>query len=394
MDPQSHCALGLAVPEAQIERSMADLLRVGIEGPLGFSDIIWQISRDFDLAPATVAVAGLEQELATAPDRDHRLAQQLSAVQDQYEFCVIDCPPSIGLLTFNALRASNEVLIPVETGYFSLQGSVRQHQTIQMMARRAGHHVRVGVLATMYDVRTKMAREILSELKRHFPETLLPVLVNFNSKLKEAASFGQPITEYDKASRGMQDFERLAAWLAANPPEPPSIEQGPQADVGRNPVVSRAAELVERARALSAKTAVLSASLSTNEDFGAEGLSTPDPTPSSSDLTTTQQSKSTKVYGVRHTGQGVLFIQPAAGVDHCGIAGDFNEWDPKRTPMTKDNQRGVWQACIKVPPGRYRYRLVVDGQWVQDPYNSCMESNPFGDMNSIIEIAHADTSHG
>src|SRR5690606_29686872 len=139
------------------------------------------------------------------------------------------------------------------------QGSVKQEQTIQMLARRAGHHVRFKVLATMYDVRTKLAREILNELKRHFPEQLLPVVINFNSKLKEAASFGQPITEYDAASRGMQDFDQLVGWLLDNPPGP-AIEidaAGQAGQVGQagrvsdapprplpssNPAMSRAAE--------------------------------------------------------------------------------------------------------------------------------------------------------
>ena len=208
---------------------MPDLLRAGLDGSISFPDITWQIARNFDLAPATMALAGIEQLLTNASDRDRRLVQVLATVQDRYDFCIVDCPPSIGLLTFNALRSADEVLIPVETGFFSMQGSIKQEQTIQMLARRAGHHVRFKVLATMYDVRTKLAREILGELKKHFDDQLLPVVINFNSKLKEAASFGQPITEYDAASRGMQDFERLAVWLLENPPEPRPVEEGQEA---------------------------------------------------------------------------------------------------------------------------------------------------------------------
>jgi len=203
MDPQSHCALGLAVPDNQIQRSTADLLRHGPGGGLKVRDVTWQISRGLDLVPSSMALAGIEQQLASAPDKDRR---------------IVDCPPSIGLLTFNALRAADEVMIPVETGYFAMQGSVRQEQTIEMMARRVGHEVRFSVLPTMYDVRTRLAREILGELKKHFGERVLPIVINFNSKLKEAASFGQPITEYDSASRGMQDFDALATWLLDNPP--------------------------------------------------------------------------------------------------------------------------------------------------------------------------------
>jgi len=491
MDPQSHCALGLAVPETQIERSTADLMRHGLDGSMSVSDVTWQISRGLDLAPSSMELATMEQQLASAPDKDRRLVQVLSTVQDKYDFCIIDCPPSIGLLTFNALRAADEVLIPVETGFFAMQGSVRQEQTIEMLVRRVGHKVRFRVLPTMYDVRTKLAREILGELKKHFGERVLPIVINFNSKLKEAASFGQPITEYDAASRGMQDFESLAAWLMANPPAAPeSFEpdasattiETPQNAAGNsrlqtavgpgvpraaprsssNPAMSRAAELVERARVLSARNADLSERLKKDTDQSA--LPTPavrpsplptrlpattatpverllpaaaaastersaprlpvpasvappaaartpvaDPEPRRSiaqsngaatlapvapapavTLPETLEEKLAKLYGVRNTARGVLFVQPAeADTDASGglaIAGDFNNWNPSQTPMTKDNNLGVWRACINVPPGRYRYRLVKNGQWIQDPFNHTVESNPFGELNNIIEI--------
>jgi chromosome partitioning protein len=484
MDPQSHCALGLAVPESQIQRSTADLLKHGLDGSMSVADVTWQISRGLDLAPSSMTLATMEQQLASAPDKDRRLVQVLSTVQDRYDYCIIDCPPSIGLLTFNALRAADEVLIPVETGFFAMQGSVRQEQTIEMLVRRVGQRVRFRVLPTMYDVRTKLAREILAELKKHFGPRVLPLVINFNSKLKEAASFGQPITEYDAASRGMQDFEQLASWLQENPPAPavpvaadgqavaaqaePEPASGtrplprpsspgaapPPPAPSRNPALSRAAELVERARALSAKTAELSERFKADPDHAAlqrpaappapptaapnpaatvaEALTptpapadpSPPPTatpPSSASAPTppaasgararnpaatseSLEDKLAKLYGVRQTSRGVLFVQPSepdadpanrpgaatgAGAGGLAIAGDFNNWNPSQTPMTRDDNLGVWRACVQVPPGRYRYRLVKNGQWVQDPFNRTVESNPFGELNNIIEIKTA-----
>lgn len=392
MDPQAHCALGLAVPESQIDRSVSDLLRVGLDGSLVFSDVVWQISRKLDLAPSTMALAGVEQEMASASDKDRRLVQVLATVADRYEFCIVDCPPSIGLLTFNALRAADEVLIPVDTGYFSLQGSVKQKATIEMLARRAGHTVRFRVLATMYDVRTKLAREIVSELRKHFGEHLLPILVHFNSKLKEAASFGQPINEYDAASRGMADFDKLAAWLIANPPrradagvgEAGHAEAAPATTT--NPAMSRAAELVERARALSARTTALAARLAADPDVATEtdlAKRTNAERPAAAEQVAA-------VHGVQATSQGLLFVQPLSGARQVAIAGDFNGWDPGRTPLKRDERLGVWQRCVPVPAGRYRYRLVVDGQWVQDPYNDYVESNPFGELNNVVEVGLQD----
>jgi len=472
MDPQSHCSLGLAVPESQVDRSIGDMLLAGLNGSMAFGDIIWQVSRNLDLAPSTMALAGVEMELAAAHDKDRRLAHVLSTVADSYEYCIIDCPPSIGLLTFNALRASDEVVIPVETGYFALQGAVRQEATIEMLARRANHKARFKVLATMYDVRTKLAREILSELKRHFGDKLLPVVVNFNSKLKEAASFGQPITEYDPASRGMADFDKLATWLLANPPAPP--EAPGEKPIGANPAISRAAELVARARALAARTAALSSRLNNDPDIAAEQALEPDasaivhlpaftqvPQPPAAGKTPTQPpaaprdeesplmpvpmmavgsaptpqriapqshaaepgttatavaiaephaatatlmpvavpqtttrkpappgltQKLSKLYGVRATSQGVLFVQPESKATSVCVAGDFNHWSPTATPLMHDARLGVWQACVNLPPGRYRYRLVIDGQWTQDPHNTYVETNPFGELNNVLEF--------
>ena len=385
MDPQSHCSLGLAIPEAQVERSIADLLRAGFDGSLALHDIVWQISRNLDLAPCTISLAALEQELSQVADKDRRLMQVLSTVGDQYDFCVIDCPPSIGLLTFNALRAADEVIIPVETGYFSMQGAVRQEATIQMLARRAGHQVRFKVLATMYDVRTRLAKEILTELRRQFGDRLLPVVVYYNSKLKEAASFGQPINEYDPTSRGMQDFEKLAQWLLEHPSEVYRAQQ--DAEAAASPVMNRAAELVERARALSARTAQLAAKMAAEPAIMPEAgvrtavATTEDDPPRGLD------DKLKRVYGVRQTSQGVLFLQPAPQAKQVSVAGDFNDWDPSATPMKHDQDLGVWQACVHVPPGRYHYRLVIDGLWVKDPYNSRVEVNPLGELNSVIEIS-------
>jgi len=241
------------------------------------------------------------------------------------------------------------------------------------------------VLATMYDVRTRLAKEILTELRRQFGDRLLPVVVYYNSKLKEAASFGQPINEYDPTSRGMQDFEKLAQWLLEHPSEVYRAQQ--DAEAAASPVMNRAAELVERARALSARTAQLAAKMAAEPAIMPEAgvrtavATTEDDPPRGLD------DKLKRVYGVRQTSQGVLFLQPAPQAKQVSVAGDFNDWDPSATPMKHDQDLGVWQACVHVPPGRYHYRLVIDGLWVKDPYNSRVEVNPLGELNSVIEIS-------
>jgi chromosome partitioning protein len=146
LDPQSHCALGLAVPENQIDLHIGHAL-LNPEFDDSSGDLIWQISSTLDLAPSTVALAGVERKLAGEPDRDLRLAKLLRRLADRYDICIIDCPPSIGLLTFNALRAADEVIIPVETSYFALKGARKQLATIKVMAEQCGHAVHTHVLA-------------------------------------------------------------------------------------------------------------------------------------------------------------------------------------------------------------------------------------------------------
>ncbi|MBN2133691.1 MAG: AAA family ATPase, partial [Sedimentisphaerales bacterium] len=211
MDSQSHCAVGLAVPEEQIEQSIYDVLISKSRGePMRLTEILWQIGDRLELAPASIDLSAFEQQMAGVPDRESCLRNVLEDVQDEYEFAVIDCPPAVSLLTFNALRAATDVVVPVETGYFALHGLSKQLETLGVLCERCQQQVSVRVLASMYDIRTKMAREILAELRSHFADRMFKTVVNFNTKIKEAASFGQPISEYDPASKGQQDFRSLA----------------------------------------------------------------------------------------------------------------------------------------------------------------------------------------
>src|SRR3954447_1498040 len=247
MDPQGHCGVGLAVPEEQIERTIYDALIEPSDGRVAkISEIVWQIASDFDLAPANLRLAAFEQVFAGRTGREDRLLKALEPIRNTYEWCIIDCPPSVGLVTFNALRACDEVIVPVETGYFSLHGLAKMMETLELMKDRCEKDILVRVLPTLYDTRTKLAREVLSELRGKFREYLMESTVNFNTKLKEAASFGQPITEYDPGSRGYKDFVNLARELMGHAPV--DLEPTP------NEKLSRPAELVQRAKQLSQLT--------------------------------------------------------------------------------------------------------------------------------------------
>lgn len=444
MDAQSHCALGLAVPEAHINRSTTDLMNAGLDGSINLIEVVWRIASNLDLAPSTMELSAVEQQLSTAIDRDTRLTQILATVEDRYDCCVIDCPPSLGLLTFNAFRAADEVIIPIETGYFAVQGSIRQQKTMELLAERVNHPARFSILPTMYDVRTRLARELLQQIQEHFGDAVLPSVIHFNSRLKEAASFGQPIMEYDPASRGMQDFEDLATWLLDNPPSKRQV----QAEVFEQPAaprpgLSRAEELVERARSLAARAGGLSRRLTHEPQVGTteqEAQSRMAPTalsPNADELNTPRdrlpfqqatdpanmpekiarlgpivprppQPRSdiadfvpqvhiplpekrlaalAKLFGVRRTSGGLLFVQPINATESMAITGDFNNWNSNGHPMSCDKRLGVWQTTVDVPPGRYRYRLIVDGQSAPDPYNKQTDTDDRGKVMNIAEAA-------
>ena len=363
MDPQSHCAVGLAVPEEQIELSIYDaLLNVSRGEALNLSETLWQISDNFELAPSCIDLAAFEQQMAGVVGREVCLRKVLETISEDYDCCVIDCPPSVGLLTFNSIKAADDIIVPVETGYFSLHGLSKQLDTLKVLSSQCEQELNVMVLASMYYVRTKMGREILAELRKHFGEHMFETVINFNTKLKEAASLGQPITEYDPASKGSRDFLTLADELISTD----SLAE-------RKEMVS---SLTRQLESISASAEEILSEMQI-EDFSFE-----DEEKVLSDF----EANIEEYYGVRQDGNIVAFTTLYPHASSIQIAGDFNNWQPENTILEKIAENGTWQIKLDLEPGYYQYRLVVDGQWQQDPYNENIEINPFGEYNSVLNV--------
>jgi len=417
MDPQSHCAVGLAVPEEQIEQSIYDvLISKSRNEPLRLSEILWQIGEGLELAPASIDLSAFEQQMAGIADREMCLWNVLEEVANDYDFAVVDCPPAVGLLTFNALRSATDVIVPVETGFFALHGLSRQLETLSVLCKRCQHEVSVRVLASMYDIRTKMAREILAELRSHFSDRMFKTVVNFNTKIKEAASFGQPINEYDPASKGQQDFQALAQELIGSEGQAQVkskrlvdslADQLEAIGTSANELLksSHGAAVIEQAvpsehaRAGQKGTPATEpvtvavkqeAASSTRAKQPVDVATTPavvaKPKEASVPVLDKTDVKLANYYGVNQVQDAVVFVTLYPRAQNVQIAGDFNSWQPTATPMQRVGDSGVWQAKIKLPHGMYRYRLVVDGHWQQDPYNERTEMNPYGDYNSVLEV--------
>lgn len=227
MDPQSHCAVGLGVPEARIEYSIGDALIADHSRGFDSSRLVWEVARNLYLAPSTMLLSALESPgggLHQLPDKDRRLESLLQVMSHQYDRCLIDCPPTIGLLTFNALRASREALIPVETGFFSLRGAEKQWSTIQRMIAHIDRPIACHLLATLHNPDSRLAGNILAALKRQFAGQIVPVVIREHEVLREAASFGQPVIEFAPDSEAQADFDALADWLEEHAVAPVQIE--------------------------------------------------------------------------------------------------------------------------------------------------------------------------
>lgn len=217
LDPQSHCAVGLGVPESKIDLDISDVLLLPPSRPIDTTRLLWRVGRNFDLAPSRMKLAGLEATrggLADKPDKERRLAQVLERLKNDYDVALVDCSPAIGLLTFNALAAAHTVLIPVETGFFALQGATRQITTVKALAKKLNVEIPIVFVPTLHDEASTVSHDLLGELRRRFGHQVAPIVIRRDAKVREAASFGQPAIDHAPEAAGSKDYLDLSRWIA------------------------------------------------------------------------------------------------------------------------------------------------------------------------------------
>ncbi len=384
LDPQGHCALGLAVPEEQIDLSVLDCL-LGQHNGAGveIERIRWQITPNFDLAPSRLDLSRFELGHSDLDgDKSTLLADMLATVDDRYDYVILDCPPHVGLLTRNAIFAASDVIIPVDTGYFALHGLTQQLQTIQDVDQRTGGRRSVRVLANQYDIRTKLAREILAELRKRFGEVMFETIINFNTKLKEGVSYGQPITEFAPNSMGARDFLKLAREVVtAEPSGTPTetiLQQAERMAAEAEQLLATTSSLISKQP--SGGAATKAAPQTTKPATGGNGQTPARQAASEAEI----ERKIEKIYGAVQTGDGVLFRTRNPGAHEVQLAGDFNDWMPHSATMQRVGED--FELFVKLPPGRYRYRMVVDGHWSHDAANPNVETNQYGEWNSVVDV--------
>ncbi len=336
LDPQGHATLGLQADPAPPAQTITDVLVWELNNQKKrLRDVICCVRPNLDLIPADIQLSAASEKLAAVFGREDRLAEALDDVRGRYDYIIIDSPPNIGVLTFNALMACSEAIIPMDPSFFSLHGIGKMLETLDLLARKKKHTIQARALLTLYAGRFAFAKEVAANIQKHLGERALNTVIRFSVKLAEAASHGVPICDYCKRSAGYEDYLSLTREILQQEIEEPQIE-------------SR--DRIERVERI--------------DKSMRDVISLPSaPVP---------------------TDNGVLFTLDAPETARVQLAGDFNSWNPDGNEMQFSN--GVWQKMLQLAPGRYRYRYVVDGRWQKDPLNTSVEPSPFGDHDSVIEL--------
>lgn len=208
LDPQGNATSGFGINKRNVKASSYDLL---IDGVTAAETTVKSDFRNVSVIPSNISLAGAEIELVEKENRAKGLRASLLAVRDQYSFILIDCPPSLGLITVNALSASDTVLIPMQAEYYALEGVSQLMNTIRTVKRMYNPDIEIeGVLLTMYDPRLNLTTQVVDEVKKFFAGKIFSTVIPRNVRLSEAPSFGQPIIYYDKTSRGTEAYLSLA----------------------------------------------------------------------------------------------------------------------------------------------------------------------------------------
>jgi len=351
MDPQGHASLGLGL-ECE---DRAGLYEVFLR-EVAIGDVIIEAAAPgVDLVPGTISLAAIEHLLSDLPEREARLSTYLTQISARYDYVVIDCPPSLGLLSFNALRAARRVIVPIELSVFSLDGVERLTETIDLLAERYGTDLEVRMLPTMVDLRPRFAREMMRELKGLFPAEFSDTMIHFTVRLKEAAYRGEPIIVFDPACTGARDYDRLAREVMGE-----SVARVTVTAFERSRDAAVSGVTAEQpALAASASDTVARMPLLVHRDAAAPRRNPPD-----------------QEVVLRFSGLIGKSVQ---------LAGDFNGWIPDQGVTTRGRHGGI-EKVMRLAPGDYQYRIVVDGVWQADPDNPERVPNAYGGSNSLLRV--------
>ena len=212
-DPQGNATSGLGIEKDGLELSIYDALI----NDTPMEEIIIQTQFGLDVVPSVMDLAGAEVELVNLEDKQYRLKKAVELVKEKYDYILIDCPPSLGHVTLNALTAADSVLLPLQCEFYALEGLSQLLSTVQLVQEQLNEKLRIeGLVLTMYDSRTNLAEQVVEEVKTHFPDMVYATKIPRNVRLSEAPSFGKPIFAYASSSKGAQAYMSLAEEVIEN----------------------------------------------------------------------------------------------------------------------------------------------------------------------------------
>ncbi len=211
IDPQSNTTSGLGIESKTVSNSIYEVMVGGVDA----TDAIRETELPFlDLIPSHINLVGAEIEMIDRQERERILQKAIAGLREEYDFIIIDCPPSLGLLTINSLTASDSVIIPVQCEYFALEGLGQLLNTIKIVRQHLNTGLEIeGVLLTMYDTRTRLSDQVAEEVRKYFDDRVFDTVINRNVRLAEAPSFGKPALLYDSTSTGAKNYLALAREL-------------------------------------------------------------------------------------------------------------------------------------------------------------------------------------
>jgi chromosome partitioning protein len=320
LDPQTHASVGLGVRSEKLMSSMYNVMSDRPDQNEFIENVIRPFSDNLDLAPGHVLLSTIEQEYVDKDQAIGKLKKIFENMVFPYEYIVIDCPPSLGFLTFNALFAADLAIVPIELGTFALYGVAKLLSMVELIRVKMSYSPQIFALPTMVDLRSKFAKNMMERIQAAFEANLLQTIIHNNVALRESQQNGIPVIAHKPESRASKDFIKLAK------------------------------ELLNKFDAGFA-----------HEELEAQ----PAPQPHS------------RV-------KDFLFSSPKAGEVY--LVGDFNQWRMDENSKLWDQGKGLWQKRMILPPGKYRYKFVVDGKWLPDPDNNFAEPNPYGGIDSVLEV--------
>lgn len=319
-DPQGHATLAFGYRERDFTLGTYDLY---LTSDIVVADAVLAVDEGLHLIPAGIELSAVEQMLAGEPEREARLRGGLQRSSLPYDYILIDCPPAVGLLTFNALLASGEVIVPVDPSGYTLQAVRKLKETLAALRDKTGHDLVPRILIANFDTRPRYTQALIEELQTLYGDELFETIIHHTVRCKEAAANGQPVVRYDAASRGALDFRNLAGEVLAQ-----------------------------------------------ETDLSVTGLA----------------HWVALLHGPRVSAEGVRFLADFPRAKSVCVTGDFCAWSAKGVALAR-RADGLWECEIALAPGGHEYRYIVDGAWLPDPHNAAAVTNEFGGANSLVTVA-------